>query len=72
MAEGERVVRTGLPASTLVVAFLRSSVGAKVVMAATGAALWAFVIGHLLGNLQLYLGADAINQYGVSAPFFTG
>src|SRR3954470_16065666 len=64
MAEGERVTRGALPASTLLMDFLRSSVGAKVIMAATGLALWAFVIVHLLGNLQIFQGEEAINAYG--------
>lgn len=32
-------------------------------MAATGAALYLFVTAHLLGNLQVFLGPDAINSY---------
>lgn len=33
-------------------------------MAVSGLALFLFVIGHLLGNLQIFLGPDAINRYG--------
>jgi succinate dehydrogenase / fumarate reductase cytochrome b subunit len=44
--------------------FLGSSIGRKVVMAATGIVLYAFVVGHMLGNLQIYLGPKAINDYG--------
>ena len=44
--------------------FLRSSIGQKVVMAVTGLVLYGFVIGHMLGNLQIYLGPKAINAYG--------
>lgn len=65
MAEGERVVRGGLPASSVVLTFLRSSVGAKVIMSLTGIALWAFVIVHLIGNLQIFSEPEAINSYGV-------
>ena len=32
-------------------------------MAATGVVLIAFIIGHLLGNLQIFLGPDWINSY---------
>jgi succinate dehydrogenase / fumarate reductase cytochrome b subunit len=32
-------------------------------MAATGVILVGFVIGHMLGNLQIYLGAEALNAY---------
>ncbi|HXY42408.1 MAG TPA: succinate dehydrogenase cytochrome b subunit [Vicinamibacteria bacterium] len=44
--------------------FLRSSIGQKVVMAVTGLVLYGFVIGHMVGNLQVYLGPRAINAYG--------
>ncbi|MEY2409721.1 MAG: succinate dehydrogenase / fumarate reductase, cytochrome b subunit [Verrucomicrobiota bacterium] len=42
----------------------RSTVGKKIVMALTGAALFLFVIAHLLGNLQIFLGPEALNRYG--------
>ena len=42
----------------------RSSLGKKYVMAVTGFALFLFVIGHLAGNLQIFLGPEAINRYG--------
>jgi succinate dehydrogenase / fumarate reductase cytochrome b subunit len=35
-------------------------------MAVTGAALFLFVTAHLLGNLQVFLGPDAINHYAAS------
>jgi len=41
----------------------RSAVGKKAVMAATGIILFGFVLGHLLGNLKLYLGPEALNSY---------
>lgn len=43
--------------------FWASTIGKKVVMAVTGLILVAFVIGHMLGNLQMFLGADAMNRY---------
>jgi succinate dehydrogenase / fumarate reductase cytochrome b subunit len=43
--------------------FLGSSIGRKVVMAATGVVLFGFVIAHLLGNLQVFLGPEALNHY---------
>ena len=33
-------------------------------MAVTGFVLFLFVIGHLAGNLQIFLGPEAINRYG--------
>jgi succinate dehydrogenase / fumarate reductase, cytochrome b subunit len=43
--------------------FLASSIGKKVVMAVTGIILFGFVVGHMLGNLQVYLGPTALNHY---------
>jgi len=42
---------------------LGSSVGRKMVVAVTGLALLGFVIGHMAGNLQMFLGQDALNSY---------
>jgi succinate dehydrogenase cytochrome b subunit len=44
--------------------FYEASIGKKVVMAVTGCFLFLFVIGHMLGNLQIYIGADQLNAYG--------
>ncbi|MCI0744999.1 MAG: succinate dehydrogenase cytochrome b subunit [Verrucomicrobia subdivision 3 bacterium] len=41
-----------------------SSLGKKYIMAITGCALVAFVIGHLLGNLQIFIGPEPLNRYG--------
>ena len=45
------------------VRFYEASAGKKVVMAVTGVALFGYVIGHLLGNLQIFEGPDALNSY---------
>ncbi|APG45059.1 MAG: succinate dehydrogenase cytochrome b subunit [Syntrophotalea acetylenica] len=42
---------------------IRSAVGRKLFMAATGVALLGFVAAHLLGNLTIYLGPEGINTY---------
>jgi succinate dehydrogenase / fumarate reductase cytochrome b subunit len=44
--------------------FWASTVGKKIVMAVTGIILFAFVIGHLLGNLQVFEGPAKLNAYG--------
>jgi len=41
----------------------RSSLGKKYAMALTGVALFGFVVGHLLGNLQVFGAPDLINSY---------
>jgi succinate dehydrogenase / fumarate reductase cytochrome b subunit len=43
--------------------FCLSSVGKKMIVAVTGIILILFVIGHLLGNLQIFLGPEWINGY---------
>lgn len=49
--------------------FLNSSIGMKVIMALTGLVLVGFVIGHMAGNLQIYLpahdGVNALDAYAV-------
>jgi len=46
-----------------VVGFYGSTLGKKVLMAITGVILFGFVTGHMLGNLQVYLGAEQLNHY---------
>ncbi len=41
----------------------RSSLGKKYVMALTGVVLFGFVVGHMLGNLQIFAGPTQINEY---------
>lgn len=57
-AQSLRPSRTGL-----IIRLWQSSLGKKYVMAITGLGLFLFVIVHMLGNLQIYLGEDAINAY---------
>ena len=46
-----------------IVSFFSSSIGRKVIMAVTGTLLFVFIIGHLLGNLLIFLGQDTFNEY---------
>jgi len=48
---------------TKIVGFYESTLGKKWVMAVTGIILFLFVVVHMLGNLQLYLGAEQLNHY---------
>ena len=43
--------------------FYKTTVGKKAVMAATGVILFGFVIGHMAGNLQFFLGRETMNTY---------
>lgn len=42
----------------------QSSLGKKYIMAVTGVFLFLFVVGHLVGNLQFFLGRETLNRYG--------
>ena len=44
-------------------AFYRSTVGKKIIMAVTGLIWVGFVILHMAGNLQAFLGAEKLNNY---------
>jgi succinate dehydrogenase / fumarate reductase, cytochrome b subunit len=46
-----------------------SLIGQKLIMAVTGVMLYLFLIGHLLGNLQIFAGPDKLNAY---AAFLQG
>jgi succinate dehydrogenase / fumarate reductase, cytochrome b subunit len=45
--------------------FMGTTIGKKVVMAVTGLILFGFVIGHMVGNLQVFLGPEIYNAYAV-------
>src|SRR5450631_2202974 len=45
------------------VKFFSTSTGKKYIMAISGLALIGFVIMHLLGNLQIFLGQERMNAY---------
>jgi succinate dehydrogenase cytochrome b subunit len=44
-------------------AFYRTTVGKKIVMAVTGAMMFLWLIGHMVGNLQIFFGPEKINTY---------
>ncbi len=49
-----------------VLLLFRSSIGRKVVMAVTGIALFGFVLAHMAGNLQAFLGPSKLDEYGAA------
>ena len=55
-----------------VVHFYRSTVGKKVAMAASGAVLFFWIIGHMLGNLKTFQGPEHINDYAEGLRTFGG
>jgi succinate dehydrogenase / fumarate reductase cytochrome b subunit len=52
-----------------VLTLYRSTIGKKAIMAVTGLLLVGFVIAHMAGNLQVFLGATRMNAY---AAFLQG
>ena len=56
-------VRSVAPPDGFISPFYRSSIGKKMIIAVTGVILILFVVGHLLGNLQIFLGPNWINGY---------
>lgn len=48
----------------------RTSLGKKYLMAFTGLILLGFVIGHLVGNLNVFLGPEALNGYAEKLRHF--
>ena len=46
------------------VRFYRSTIGKKIIMAVTGLIGIGFVIGHMAGNLQAFIGQTKLNAYG--------
>jgi len=51
------------PACQCLVRTLRSTIGAKTLMALTGLSLVGFVLAHMAGNMAVFAGRDALNGY---------
>jgi len=43
--------------------FYDSTIGKKAIMAVTGLILFGFLVAHMLGNLQVFLGREVMNHY---------
>jgi succinate dehydrogenase cytochrome b subunit len=52
------------------IAIYQSSIGKKAVMAITGMIGIGFVIGHMIGNLQLFQGPEKLNAYAKALRHF--
>jgi succinate dehydrogenase / fumarate reductase cytochrome b subunit len=50
-------------------AYFETSIGKKLAMAISGLVVLGFVVAHMLGNLQIYLGPERLNAY---AELLTG
>lgn len=49
-----------------VLALFRSSLGKKIIMAVSGLLLFGFVLAHMAGNLQVFLGPTKLDEYGAA------
>lgn len=48
------------------VTYIDTTLGKKAVMAISGLVLFGFVLGHMAGNLQVFLGPEVFNAYAVN------
>jgi len=49
--------------STKALAFTDTTIGKKIVMAVSGIVLFGFLVVHMIGNLQYFIGPEALNKY---------
>ena len=56
-------VITSKTSSSIPAQLVGTSVGKKILMAVTGFVAFGYIIGHMLGNLQIFIGPDQINTY---------
>jgi succinate dehydrogenase / fumarate reductase cytochrome b subunit len=54
-------------ATSKALTFSDTTIGQKALLAVSGVVLFGFVIAHMLGNLQVFLGPDVYNAYAESA-----
>ena len=54
---------TSKPPTSFPAHILNISIGKKILMAVTGFFAFGFVFGHMLGNLQIFIGQDQMNTY---------
>lgn len=47
-----------------------STLGLKIIVAVSGVVLLLFVVGHMVGNLQVFLGPEVFNAYGEKLRMF--
>ncbi|BDG08183.1 succinate dehydrogenase cytochrome b subunit [Anaeromyxobacter paludicola] len=61
---GTKSIETSAPKPTgALLAFWNNPIGKKALMSLTGIILSLYVLAHLLGNMQIYMGSDVINRY---------
>ena len=61
---------TSKPPTSFPAHILDISIGKKVLMAVTGFIAFGYVCGHMLGNLQIFMGQDQLNTYAETLHSF--
>lgn len=61
--ETARTIAGPSPHASRLGLFWRNAIGKKALMAVTGIVLFLFVLVHMLGNLQAFQGAEALDRY---------
>lgn len=62
-AAAKPIAEGAAPRVSRVGALWHSAIGKKALMAVTGMVLFLFVLGHMLGNLQTFQGAEQLDRY---------
>jgi succinate dehydrogenase / fumarate reductase cytochrome b subunit len=61
---------SGKTSTSIPAQLVGTSIGKKILMAITGLISFGYVIGHMLGNLQIFIGQNQINAYAKALHAF--
>ena len=70
MSAPSAVIVQSPPSASRLSQLMQSSIGQKLVIAATGVVLSLFVLGHMTGNLLAFQGPEAIRKYALGLRMF--
>ena len=70
MSAPSTVIVQSPPSASRLTRLIQSSIGQKLVIAATGVILSLFVLGHMAGNLLAFQGSEAIRKYALGLRMF--
>ena len=70
MSAPSTVIVQSLPSASRLRRLMQSSIGQKLVIAATGVIMSLFVLGHMTGNLLVFQGPEAIRKYALGLRMF--
>lgn len=70
MSAPSTVIVQSPPSASRLSRLMQSSIGQKLVIAATGVIMSLFVLGHMTGNLLVFQGPEAIRKYALGLRMF--